>query len=103
MLGDQIGRQAAEDLVKLVGALGRLVFAAGHVRHLPQGVFVDTAPKPAATAKTASAKAAEPAAKAAPAASDLGAVGGAEADGVDANTAVGRLLSGHQRGRPGVA
>ena len=55
---DEVGRQLGEDLVELLGALGRVVLAAGRVGHGGQRLLVDRAAE--AAARAAEAAAAEP-------------------------------------------
>ena len=102
MLEDEVGRQLGEDLLELLGALGRVVLAAGLVGDRGQRLLVDRAPE-------AAARAAEPAAAAelrvgravvarlradelgAAARRPLARVRRPEADRVDAQPAIGRL------------
>ena len=47
-LDDQVGRELLEDVVELLGALGRVVLAAGRVGDRVERVLVDRPPEPAA-------------------------------------------------------
>ena len=108
-LRDQGGRQAGEDLLELLRALGREVHAAGDVRDGPERVLVDAA-REAAAAEATAAEAAEPAVaglvadELAPADRiEIAALRRAVPDRVDAEAAIRGLVGRVDRIRPGVA
>src|SRR5689334_1960630 len=54
--GDHISRKATERLLKLLGAGGRIILTAGHIRDLGQGFFIDISTKTAPASQSTSAK-----------------------------------------------